>query len=90
MGQAFDASGNPMGDEVLGDSMKEVFEKVIDQNKDAHEIRLRKLHESIDEITSKADESAKDIVNRIDLRMGAGWCKKLAEALTPNEPDDRD
>jgi hypothetical protein len=42
MGQAFDRDGNVLG-EAYGDTKREVFEKLIGEFKDAHEIRIRTL-----------------------------------------------
>lgn len=41
MGQAFDRNGNVLGEEVFGDTKKEVFDKLNEQFKDAAEIRIR-------------------------------------------------
>lgn len=42
MGQAFDRDGHVLG-EAFGDTKREVFDKLAEQFKDAHEIRIRSL-----------------------------------------------
>lgn len=42
MGQAFNRDGELLG-EAYGDSKREVFEKLIEQFKDAHEIRVKSM-----------------------------------------------
>lgn len=46
MGQAFDRNGNVLG-EAFGNTKREVFEKLAEQFKDAHEIRIRSLEDQI-------------------------------------------
>ena len=43
MGQAFDREGNVIG-EACGETKREVFDKLITEFKDAHEIRIRSFH----------------------------------------------
>lgn len=45
MGQAFDRDGNILG-EAEGATKREVFDKLINEFKDAHEIRIRSLEDS--------------------------------------------
>ena len=45
MGQAFDREGNVLG-EAFGDTTREVFDKLTEQFKDAHEIRIRNLEDA--------------------------------------------
>lgn len=44
MGQAFDRDGHVLG-EAFGDTKREVFDKLIEQFKDAHKIEVRSLEE---------------------------------------------
>ncbi len=81
MGQALDESGELLGPEIFGDSMKDVFNKVQDKHRDAAEIRLRKLRESVSELENKYDDEAREIVRKIDTKLGSGWAKQLADVL---------
>lgn len=42
MGQAFDSRGNVLG-EAFGETKREVFDKLTEQFKDAHEIRVKSM-----------------------------------------------
>ena len=46
MGQAFDRDGHVLG-EASGDTKREVFDKLIGEFKNAHEIRIRSLDDRI-------------------------------------------
>ena len=46
MGQAFDRNGNVLG-EAFGETKREVFDKLNQAFKDAHEIRIRSLSERL-------------------------------------------
>lgn len=50
MGQAFDRDGHVLG-EAYGDTKREVFDKLIGQFKDAHEIRIRSLEHQVQPLT---------------------------------------
>lgn len=81
MGQALNEQGEVLG-KAFGDTKTEVFDKLMAAHgEQAHEFRIRKLRDSVDEIEAKADEDAKDIVRRIDAKLGSGWAKELADAL---------
>lgn len=48
MGQAFDRDGNVLG-EAYGETKREVFDKLIGEFKNAHEIRIRSMEDRIAE-----------------------------------------
>ncbi|NOX49199.1 MAG: hypothetical protein GXP16_01515 [Gammaproteobacteria bacterium] len=81
MGQAFDESGDLLG-EAIGKTKREVFDKLMaEHGEEANELRIRKLQESVKEIEGKFDTEAREIVRKIDEKLGSGWAKELAEAL---------
>ena len=55
MGQAFDREGNVLG-EAYGNSKREVFDKLIGEFKNAHEIRIKSLEASLQERESTLRE----------------------------------
>jgi hypothetical protein len=84
MGQAFDEHGNSLGPTVIGETKGEVLEKLEELYPGSAEVRIKKLHAAVEEMEAKGDELSREIVRRIDARMGAGWAKQLAEALDPD------
>lgn len=53
MGQAFDRDGNVVG-EAFGDTKREVFDKLIAEQPNAHEIRIKSMMEKAEESERKA------------------------------------
>jgi hypothetical protein len=79
MGQALDRDGNVLGD-AFGATKKEVFDKLNQQFKDAHEIRVRTLHPGVGAPDSPSVEmpryrSHKDV-----------WALKIRDISDPTQP----
>ena len=89
MGQALDKDGNVLA-EALGHTKREVFDKLIKEAPDAHEIRIRKLRESMPAF------DAEQAVHAINLRIDeiehqlevliAATVKDLEPVQTRREP----
>lgn len=86
MGQAFDRNGNVLG-EAFGETKREVFDKLMAQHADAHEVRIRML----------ADREAKESAP-FDTTGGASvemprykchkdvWALKISAVVDPTQP----
>lgn len=85
MGQAFDTDGNALGPGVFGDTRAEVLDKLEELYPDSAEVRIKKLHAAVEDIEGQFDDTAKDIVRKIDARLGSGWTKSLADVLERGE-----
>jgi hypothetical protein len=59
MGQALDRNGNVLG-EAFGDTKSEVFEKLIAEFPQAHELRIKSLKDRLDAEEAKLREQSGD------------------------------
>lgn len=50
MGQAFDEDGGALGPGITGETRREVFEKLMEMYPDSHEVRIKRLRDSVDEV----------------------------------------
>jgi len=79
MGQAFDRDGRVLG-EAFGDTKREVFDKLNQQFKDAHEIRVRSLSPSIG-----APDSAQTPMPLYHCHKDV-WALKIRDITDPTVP----
>lgn len=90
MGQAFDEHGNVLG-EAYGETRQEVFDKLKEQFRDAHEIRIRKLlehevrpltDEKVDRFLANCEVTNPERLARIRKLFDEKW-KRYDEARVP-------
>lgn len=67
--------GALIGAEQYGDNVDCLVAKVLQDHPDAAAVRLRML------VDERDRDCAADIINRIEARLGMGWCRHLAESL---------
>lgn len=95
MGQAFDRDGKMLG-EAFGETKREVFDKLISEFKDAHEIRIRTVEERAGREQVIAEVSARERFERehgsTSVEMPRYECHKrvhalkIADVIDPTEP----
>ena len=81
MGQAYDNTGQPIGEEVSGKSMEEVFNKIRDQKLGEAEIRLTKFRETLPKFSPEQaffsiDQRLDALEKRMDILI-AGIKKEI-------------
>lgn len=84
MGQAFDRDGNVLG-EAYGATKREVFDKLAEEFKDAHEIRIR----SLDDRLRAAERSEGPLAAQSELPRYRShktvWALKIRAVIPPTE-----
>ena len=88
MGQAFDPSGNVLG-EAYGDTKREVFDKLMAEHKDAHEIRIHSLKAAPDTPQGASVEMPRYRCHKEvwALKIRAVTNNSVLAALSGNESD---
>ena len=82
MGQAFDRDGNVLG-EAFGETKREVFDKLIGEFKDAHEIRIRSFHRP-SETGQHIGAGASAEMPRYKCHKDV-WALKIADVIDPTQ-----
>ena len=83
MGQAFDESGHVLS-EAFGRTKREVFDKLIEQSPDAHELRIRTLKEVIEDANTAQREMPRYKSHKTVHAL------KIAEIVRDGEGENRD
>lgn len=81
MGQAFDESGNVLG-EAFGETKREVFEKLQEAHPTAEEIRIKTLR------AEQAFMSASEKTKPSDGRLDVGSEEYISEVFVYHAPDE--